>query len=80
MVGVRRRHNGKAPCNKSGGDLDADESLNVSIRSHGMLGQLPTNEDANPVQGAGESYFEHTLLVHYLRSLGPLDYITHPLH
>ena len=24
--------------------------------------QSPTNEDANPVQGAGESYFERTLL------------------
>ena len=43
--------------------------------------QLPTNKDTNPVQGAGESYFEHTLLVHYLRSLWPLDYMrTHPLH
>ena len=26
-----------------------------------VLRQLPTNEDASPVQGAGESYFEHTL-------------------
>ena len=58
-------------CARQGALVQADKSLNVSIRSHGMLGQLPTNEDTNPVQGAGESYLEHTLLVHYLRSLGP---------
>ena len=29
--------------------------------SYIILRQSPTNEDANPVQGAGESYFERTL-------------------